>query len=131
MTMTMTHTEKQFLFNCGEHNWTDTWFDIFPQEIINLIYKFVNKNVINELDKRFNYEIENHGEWQKYTFDIMMPHDVEKIYKFCNMKKTELKMYCRQNKIKQGVGNKWSMVGNICERYKGRKLTDDEESLIW
>ena len=38
----MNHTEKQFLFNCGEHNWTDTWFDIFPEEIIQIIYKYVN-----------------------------------------------------------------------------------------
>ena len=148
--MTMTHTEKQFLFNCGEHNWTDTWFDIFPEEIMCIIYKFVNKNVINELDKRFNYtvyqlhpdyEIEDHKKWynpwcwQKYTFDMIMPLDVEKIYKFCNMKKPELRMYCKQYKIKQSRGTHMNitqsgLVENIWERYKGRELTIDEDVLI-
>ena len=47
MTMTMTHTEKQFLFNCGEEDWTDTWWDIFPEEIITLIYRFVNEDNLN------------------------------------------------------------------------------------
>ena len=43
MTMTMSHTEKQFLFNCGDDDWTDTWFDIFPEEVLQIIYKYLNQ----------------------------------------------------------------------------------------
>ena len=49
--MTMTHTEKQFLYDIGEENWTDTWFDIFPEEVLQLIYRFVYNDAIRKLSE--------------------------------------------------------------------------------
>ena len=49
MTMMMTQTEKQFLYDIGEENWTDTWFDIFPEEVLQLIYRFVYNDAIRKL----------------------------------------------------------------------------------
>jgi len=46
----MTYTEKELLFNGGEQQWTDTWYDIFPEEVIQLIYRFVyNDAVLDEV----------------------------------------------------------------------------------
>jgi len=45
----MTHTEKLFLFDCGQHNWTDTWFDIFPEEVLQIIYRYINAKTIKRL----------------------------------------------------------------------------------
>ena len=51
MTMMMTHTEKQFLYNLGDPDWTDTWLDIIPEEILQIIYKEVFKST----EKKLNY----------------------------------------------------------------------------
>jgi hypothetical protein len=47
--MTMTHTEKQFLYDIGEEEWTDTWFDILPEEVWQIIYRHVNAKTINQI----------------------------------------------------------------------------------
>jgi hypothetical protein len=47
--MTMTHTEKQFLYDIGEEEWTDTWFDILPEEVWQIIYRHVSAYTINTM----------------------------------------------------------------------------------
>ena len=71
-----THTEKQFLFNCGEHNWTDTWWDIFPEEVIQLIYRFVNADNI-EFNIPYVYIYYRGRErWQnKITYNLMKKYE--------------------------------------------------------
>ena len=45
----MTHTEKTFLFNVGEENWTDTWLDVIPVEIMQLIYRKIYDDNIQRI----------------------------------------------------------------------------------
>jgi len=49
----MTHTEKQFLYEIGEEDWTDTWFDIFPEEVWQMIYRHLNAKTIKRLSDPF------------------------------------------------------------------------------
>ena len=51
--MTMTHTEKQFLYDIGEEEWTDTWFDIIPEEVWQIIYRHLNAKTIKRLSDPF------------------------------------------------------------------------------
>lgn len=48
----MCHTEKQFLFNLGDSDWTDTWLDIIPEEILQIIYKEVFKSTLKQVPFR-------------------------------------------------------------------------------
>jgi hypothetical protein len=50
MTTMMSHTEKKFLFDCGVADWTDTWNDIFPTEIHNIIWKNRYADCIEDLN---------------------------------------------------------------------------------
>lgn len=122
----MTHIEKQFLFNIGEPIWTDTWFDIIPEEIINLIYRFVNKNVMHEL-------IKNKEEFP-YAPSYMLRSDILQMRWLIIQKDKELKQFCKDNKIKQSSGgiklNKYTKRLNIWRCHKGRNTTRLEEILL-